>query len=305
MFFDWDMGVLFVHNPRAAGTAVRLALCSYKGEPQAISRKGTKIKYDRFNRVSVHSFARDLRRHPKLDKFDSYWRFGVIRDPWARAVSLYQYCQEQVSPLGESYMRVGLWDMSERDKNRAIAELDGKPFSWWLTTWCDRHKWSPWQYIGDEKGVFRYDQLSWFTDKDGSDLVHEIYRCEHLSSLRRRLSKKLRTQIEIKPVNYSTADTDDYADWYDDEARAFIEERFARDIKRFNYSFGGGDAKTRAQDMDEAGRRFAFSNGRPQDLDTSEPGEEAGPVEGGSEQTDAISPFDPASRSENTLATGR
>ena len=53
MFLDIEGGLLFVHNPKAAGISIRIALGTLRGDGRPQSRI-FKIKNDHENKVSSH-----------------------------------------------------------------------------------------------------------------------------------------------------------------------------------------------------------------------------------------------------------
>jgi hypothetical protein len=67
---------IFIHVPKAGGTSIEAALGHFQDEAYA-------------NLFDRHCLARDLCR--VLQRWDRYFSFGFVRNPWDYHVSLYQY----------------------------------------------------------------------------------------------------------------------------------------------------------------------------------------------------------------------
>ncbi len=243
MFLDTDRNILFIHNPKAAGTSIRTALV----ETQDNARLGVKpkrantgsarfkIKHDDVWRVSTHSFASRLMLHPRIrDHYRDLFTFGVVRNPWDRAVSLWEYGKQVIS--GQAVLRAGLRGVTEVEKNRAYNECVEFGFEYFLTEFCDRYRWNPWDYLGPEGvgGVMDFNQVDWF--KHGSEeIVSRIHRMDNLPELEEALTKRMGQTVEFDVIN--ATDHARYSKYYSGETKRWIERRFARDIARFGFEF--------------------------------------------------------------------
>lgn len=237
MFLDTDRNILFIHNPKAAGTSIRTALAEAQ-DPAKRATTGSarfKIKHDGAWRVSTHSFASRLRLHPRIrDHYRDLFTFGVVRNPWERAVSLWEYGKQVIS--GQTVLRAGLQGITEAEKNRAYNECVKLGFEYFLIEFCDRYRWNPWDYLGPEAigGVLEFNQMDWF-QQDSEDIVSRIYRMDNLSELEEDLTKRLGQTVKFDVVN-ATAHAR-YQKYYSGGTREWISRRFARDIERFGFEF--------------------------------------------------------------------
>ncbi len=239
MFLDTDRNILFIHNPKAAGQSIRTALAITQGRPQHahISSTEFKIKHDDIWKISTHSFASRLMLHPRIrDRYQDLFTFGVVRNPWERAVSLWEYSKQIIS--GQTVLRAGLpRGMGEIEKNRAYKECVTGGFEYFLMEFCDRYHWNPWDYLGPEGigGVSDFNQIDWF--KHGTEeIVDRIYLMDELSELEANLTDRLGQTIRFKIINATKHRP--YAEYYTRETRRWLAKRFARDIKRFGFEFG-------------------------------------------------------------------
>ena len=237
MFLDTDRNILFIHNPKAAGQSIRTALAEIqdKAKDASIGSGKFKIKYDNAWRVSTHSFASRLMRHPRIrDHYQDLFTFGVVRNPWDRAVSLWEYSKQVIS--GQAVLRAGLRDITELEKNRAYRECVESGFEYFLMEFCDRYCWNPWDYLGPDGvgGVLDFNQIDWF--KHGSEeIVRRIYRMENLPKLEGELTKRTGQTVEFGVINATGHPP--YQEYYSGETKRWIARRFRRDITRFGFEF--------------------------------------------------------------------
>ena len=243
MFLDTDRNILFIHNPKAAGTSIRTALVETQDNTRLginVKRANTgsarfKIKHDDAWRVSTHSFASRLRLHPRIrDHYRDLFTFGAVRNPWDRAVSLWEYGRQVIS--GQTVLRAGLRGMTEVEKNRAYNECVKFGFEYFLTEFCDLYRWNPWDYLGPEGigGVLDFNQIDWF--KHGSEeIVSRIHRTDNLPELEEDLTKRMGQTVQFNVIN--ATDHAPYQQYYSGETKRWIARRFARDIARFGFEF--------------------------------------------------------------------
>jgi len=98
MIISHSKKFIFVHNYKVAGTSITDSLLKYSNPSFLGSSFADKIaimlgRYPRIyaNQFEGHVKAPELKR--KLPKiiFDSYYKFGFVRNPWDWQVSLYTY----------------------------------------------------------------------------------------------------------------------------------------------------------------------------------------------------------------------
>lgn len=138
--------------------------------------------------------------------FPDYFKFGFVRNPWDRMLSWYSLRNKWNPPVD--------------------LETNRKQFEEFLE--------SDMAFQGDDS--FHYNQLDYF-----ANVAHDldqvtIYRYEKYNEEVKKIAKKLDITIkEIPQVNETTPK--DYRDYYTEKSKALIEEKCARDIAHFGYSF--------------------------------------------------------------------
>lgn len=140
--------------------------------------------------------------------FDHFFKFAAVRNPWARAVSLY----------------------SRREGVRLSDRMSFQDF-------CADHF-----YASDtcKHPTLHRNQLDWLVDERGVSLMNYIYKLENLAAAVKEVELLTDGRIllsanaeNVNPQSQSST----YRDLYTPEARDMIAKRFERDIDYFGYSF--------------------------------------------------------------------
>lgn len=149
----------------------------------------------------------EIRIHAK-QVFESFFKFAAVRNPWARAVSLY----------------------SRREGVRLSDRMSFQDF-------CVDH-----YYASDtcRHPTLHRNQLDWLIDENGASLMDYTYKLEEFATaikdIARMTDQRIRLSASpenVNPMSLSSA----YRDLYTPEARGLIARRFERDIEYFGYCF--------------------------------------------------------------------
>ena len=138
-------------------------------------------------------------------QFEKYFKFGFVRNPWDRVVSLY----ERTEPL------------IMKDKMTFDQFVDWIQYA---SATCIHS--SPHRY-----------QLDWFVDGSGNMLADFIGRFERLDADWATIAKKLGLP-ETLPHKRENPRARHYTDYYNDKTREIIARKFKIDIDHFGYEFG-------------------------------------------------------------------
>ena len=140
--------------------------------------------------------------------FASFFKFAAVRNPWARAVSLYS-------------------------RREGVVTKDKVTFD----EFCRSH-----MYASDTciHPTLHQNQLDWLCDDSGRCVMDYVYRVEDLdhalSEIAERTNGRLRLvsgNLNVNPGSGSSS----YRDLYTDDTRLMIARRFEKDIDCFGYSF--------------------------------------------------------------------
>ncbi|MGY8779201.1 MAG: sulfotransferase family 2 domain-containing protein [Longimicrobiales bacterium] len=212
---------VFFANPKTGSRSVRRLLDAHS---EIHGRPGDQVTddfpfYNHMRPIDLREVfvARDW-------DFDDYFKFVLVRNPWSRAVSLYEMI---------AYREGGQLSRLRSRTKRHLA------FRAWLRTL------DPDGRGADEPGVLQsfrrfgaYTYLGFAGDEEGVPLVDDVIRLEdideRLAPIFGRLGLPAPDRVpRVGRGRYRGS----YRDYYDDEARALVGSLFGADVQRFDYVF--------------------------------------------------------------------
>jgi len=157
--------------------------------------------------------------------FDGYFKFTMVRNPWSRLVSLYEMF---------AFREGGLLSRLRRPAKRHLG------FRQWVRDFLPEGPGHP--TTAAARSVIRVGALPYLGfagDELGRPLVDEVFKLEEieirLPLLLRRMGLPEQGRI---PQTGRGRYGGDFRDYYDEETRELISQRYREDIQRFGYSFG-------------------------------------------------------------------
>ncbi len=145
-----------------------------------------------------------------VEKYNSTYKFTVVRNPWSKVVSQYNYrIQTQQNDLAKIKIS----------------------FKEWLFKTYGEHKDAN---LYDTAKMFQ-TQLWWLKDNEGQVNLNQIIRLESLNSDFEKVSKDLGIKKQIPHRNKSKAV--DYKAYYDEESKKLVATFFREDIEYLGYQF--------------------------------------------------------------------
>ena len=225
---------IFVHIFKAGGTSVENSLYDFFGSDKVYGKKlvdnihrcpdervcdlselGCEIKWLTGWTHTSHIISRVFRDFLKakghVDIWKNYFKFAFVRNPWDLLVSLYFH-----------YVRINCMHLTfEEFLGQTLAIKD--PFS-----------------RGDNKYDLHYNSLTnmdWVADENGNQLVDFIGRFENLQEDFNTICDKIGIPRQELPHKNKT-NHKHYTEYYDDETRDLVEEKYAKDLEYFGYKFG-------------------------------------------------------------------
>ena len=145
--------------------------------------------------------------------FHSFFKFSAVRNPWARAVSLY-YRREGVSLEGPQ-----------------ISDRMG------FESFCENHI-----YASDtcRQPTLHKNQIDWLLSPQGDMLMDYVYKLEDfdqaIEDIKNLTDGRLILDNVERNVNQNSKSRD-YRQLYNDHSRKIIQKRFEKDIDYFKYTF--------------------------------------------------------------------
>ncbi len=153
-----------------------------------------------------HLTAAQVRREVELERFNAYWRFTIVRNPFDRLVS--QYASMPRRP--DLCAFIGL--RAEADFTSYLHAISGRLHVQWLA------------------------QTAFVHDANGASLVETIYRYEDFAAAGSAILARLGLDRARLP-HANRGERGRYQDYYGAAERRFVAELFAEDLARFDYRF--------------------------------------------------------------------
>jgi hypothetical protein len=197
-----DYRCIFIHIPKTAGNSINRVF-------------GVKWQ----DHKDLESYAAEF--GPEVVR--NYYKFAIVRNPWARILSDYNYQKKKSRPS-----KLFLYDEQGEKRNfRSWIEAAlSDPFRYAPTTWGGDvsekiHRWSP--------------QVDWMS-LDGSLSVDKVIHLENLDQGFGEVCQHLGVDAAHVPHRNSRFHWH-YSWYYDNATRDLIGEYYAKDIEAFGYSF--------------------------------------------------------------------
>ncbi len=180
---------IFIHINKTAGTSI-----------------GNAIGLD----VKQHLTAKEVISRVGQEQWDSAYKFTFVRNPWDRAVSLYEY---------------------RRKKNKTQIATKGIEFTEWVNYVFSDH---PDPYFHNNPKSFQ-PQVEWLKDDNGRVTVDFVGRFESINKDFDRIKELTGSSANLPHLNASKRTS--YQSYYDADTRALVHHWFHQDIALFGYSF--------------------------------------------------------------------
>jgi hypothetical protein len=138
--------------------------------------------------------------------FQDYFKFGFVRNPWDRTVSLYL----------------------RREGIQLAGAMTFEEFVGWIRNASDTciHPSS------------KKNQLDWFADEEGKVAVDFIGKFENLHADWGKVQERLGLRADLPHLRQSPARTRHYTEYYTPTTRDVIAQKFRVDIEYFGYEYG-------------------------------------------------------------------
>jgi len=179
---------IFIHINKTAGTSIGKAI-------------GLTIK--------DHLTAKEVIARVGESKWNEAYKFTLVRNPWDKAVSLYEY---------------------RRKKDKTDIATRGISFSDWVK-----------MTYGDDKDFHYYNvksfqpQVDWLKDNEGKISIDFVGKFESINEDFDHIKSVIGLDADLPYLNASKRVG--YQSYYNDETRGIVERWFHEDIDLFGYKF--------------------------------------------------------------------
>lgn len=169
-------------------------------------------------KVFTHMKAKDLKYiwnelfpNPKK-QFDDYFKFTIVRNPWARRVSQWEFIKSKA-------------------KNDSLATFKGYCYS----VMKDCHG-SFTKFLLKSSKLDQ--QVNWIKDDNGNIILDYIAKLEDLQNGVNHICNKIDIDVkELPHINQSVTGKKHYSEYYTKKMVDFLADIYADDIAEFNYDF--------------------------------------------------------------------
>ena len=161
-----------------------------------------------------------IKKYPT--EFSEYFKFSCVRNPWDKLVSFYHFHKKK-----NWYLR---WDWDK---------MSAPSFCEFVRITKDYSKTKQNNiFKGHPTGYLRLaNQVDWLVDESGNLLVDYICRFEHLQNDFEIVCDRIGIPQEQLPHKIKSKHKH-YTEYYDEETKQIVAEKYAKDINYFGYKFG-------------------------------------------------------------------
>src|SRR4030095_884398 len=204
---------IFIHIPKCGGTSLENIIWP---EPRKTSDlwMGFISKYHNKYQTGglQHLTANLIRQEVGSEKFNEYYKFTIVRNPWDKAVSQFFYMQKR--PDLREYI-----GMKQEDSFKKYLQLT---FSKLHVQWEKQHR--------------------FIVDDNGEILVNFLGRLECFQKDAASILDHLNIRETIPHVN--ATQHRHYTEYYDQESQEMLANYYHEDIRILGYSFDGSINKS-------------------------------------------------------------
>lgn len=191
-YFANQYQTIFIHIPKTGGSSIAKSLFNKN------SRHVPWFEYYKTNRK----------------KFNKFFKFALVRNPWDRLVSSYLY------------LKGG--GMNQMDKNWALENLNQfSTFEEFVLNWVNEKNINSWLHFKPQK--------YWICDKNNNIMVDYLGRLETINRDFLFIRNKIGVKNELIKINSSKRDR--YDKYYNDATIEIVNKIYNDDIKLFGYDY--------------------------------------------------------------------
>tara|TARA_B100002019_G_C21106830_1_gene516362 strand:- start:71 stop:607 length:537 start_codon:yes stop_codon:yes gene_type:complete len=176
--------------------------------------------YDKWNMAFHRGVLSEEYKNNELEKYKDYFIFTTQRNPYERVVSAWTYLQKDF-PDHRKIKRTFKKGLSLKDTLRNLPKYKK-----------DAEFWSSHDYVHITE-----NQVDTILDDSGKSITSMNIRLENIQEDFNTICDKIGIPRQELPHKNPSKHLK-YTEYYDDETKQLVEEKYARDIEYFGYKFG-------------------------------------------------------------------
>ena len=218
---NFNLQCIFIAIPKTGSTSVRRQIrqrgIPWIPSPHLNIMQARDLIYPHLLRSSLKTNLTFPSRNIPTDKdirsqsrqiFEKFFKFSAVRNPWARAASLYF-------------------------RNETIQVREKITFEYF----CENHF-----FASDtcRHPTLHKNQLDWLVDENETLAMDYIYKVEEFNTIIKEISRRTNGRVKLKDKvlnRNQDSQSSNYRDLYSKRSKKIISERFAKDIDTFKYTF--------------------------------------------------------------------
>lgn len=186
---------------------IHINKCGGTSIESALEKYGGEFIYNREDvKYTRHRNHITAEQYSNTKYWKDYFKFAFVRNPFEKELSDYFFYQKNYDlrhPEGRG----------KNFKDTFIKYLKERHLDWWHT-----------------------NQLDWLVSENSKIELDFIGRFENLQQDFNNVCNKLLIQVELPHKNKTNHKH--YTEYYDDETKQIVAEKYAKDIEYFGYKFG-------------------------------------------------------------------
>lgn len=167
------------------------------------------------NNVELYGHKRIIQYQKVFKKFDEFYKFTVVRNPWDRLYSAYCFIQNN--------------GLNEHDKNAREQHLKHiSSFEEFVLIWLNKN--TMWDII------HFFPQYHFLCSEEGKLLINHILKFEDIIDGNIGINRYFKRKIDLPHIN-KTTESKEYKNHYSESMKQKVQEMYCKDIELFNYKF--------------------------------------------------------------------
>ena len=226
---------IFIHIPKCGGSSIENSLSKFTkldlmNNPRPLSDEQIESRNlyvtGSLHRLARHLSAREIKALMKDQKFQDYYKFSIVRNPYSRLVSYYNFIRQLKSP-DRKKLQVRLVLDSDNFKDFVVNALQVEE----INLFFNQHK-----YIFDEDENNLMDFIGKFENLS-SDFEQIIQTIRSKENFLFQIFRSLIASNNPSLPHINASKSANYKQYYDDELREKVEQACRKDLDLFDYHF--------------------------------------------------------------------